>query len=234
MSHRTILVTGSTSGIGREITMARLKAGDTVIGFGRKHDKFDPGHGAYIPYTVDVADETALTGTLKKVLSQHPKLDAVVSNAGFGTFGPLENYSSSQIKTFLNVNLLSHILVARQCMPHFKAIGGGQLVFMGSEAALQGAQKGSLYCTAKFGLRGLAQSLRAEGASRGVRVTIINPGMVRTPFFDDLKFRPGPESTHSLSPTQVARAIDTVLDADPGAVFDEINLSPLKSVIAFD
>ena len=108
------------------------------------------------------------------------------------------------------------------------------MIFMGSEAALHGSQKGSLYCTAKFGLRGLAQSLRAEASSRGVRVTIINPGMVRTPFFDDLAFRPGPDAYHGLETTQVARSVDMVLDADPGAVFDEINLSPMKRVIAFD
>ena len=58
---------------------------------------------------------------------------------------------------------------------------------MGSEAALAGTRKGSLYCTAKFGLRGLAQSLRSE-CGHAIRVSLINPGMVRTPFFDDQGF----------------------------------------------
>ena len=234
MTRRVILVTGSTSGIGRAIATARLNAGDTIVGIGRDHSKFEPSSNQYHPYTVDVGDGAALGETLKTIWKKHPDISAVVSNAGFGSFGPLENYSPKQIEQFLKVNLLSHILVARQCLPHLKRRNEGQMIFMGSEAALHGSQKGSLYCTAKFGLRGLGQSLRAEASSRGVRVTIINPGMVRTPFFDDLAFRPGPDAYHGLETTQVARSVDMVLDADPGAVFDEINLSPMKRVIAFD
>ena len=70
---------------------------------------------------------------------------------------------------------------------------------MGSEAALAGTAQGSLYCAAKFALRGLAQALRAECARAGIRVTLVNPGMVQSPFFDELDFRPGPEPLTTTS-----------------------------------
>ena len=70
--------------------------------------------------------------------------------------------------------------------PKLKRNGNSRVIYMGSEAALRGAKRGSLYCAAKFGLRGFAQSLRQECASSGVHVSIINPGMVNTPWFDRL------------------------------------------------
>jgi NADP-dependent 3-hydroxy acid dehydrogenase YdfG len=104
---------------------------------------------------------------------------------------------------------------------------------MGSEAALQGGQKGALYCAAKFGLRGLAQSLREEAAGKGVRVGIINPGMVQSDFFQELDFRPGPEPHQHLLPEDVAAAAMLMLNARPGTAIDEINLSPRSKVIDF-
>ena len=99
---------------------------------------------------------------------------------------------------------------------------------MGSEAALTGTAQGSLYCAAKFALRGLAQALRAECARAGVRVTLVNPGMVQSPFFDELDFRPGPEPDNYILPEDVAEVIVQALTARDGTVLDEINLSPQK------
>ena len=64
---------------------------------------------------------------------------------------------------------------------------------------------GSLYCTVKFGIRGFAQSIRQESADKNIRVTIINPGMVRTEFFNDLKFRPGDDDKNAIEPSDVAK-----------------------------
>ena len=104
---------------------------------------------------------------------------------------------------------------------------------MGSEAALAGTAQGSLYCAAKFALRGLAQALRAECARAGIRVTLVNPGMVQSPFFDELDFRPGPASDNYILPEDVAEVIVQALTARDGTVLDEINLSPQKKVIEF-
>ena len=106
----------------------------------------------------------------------------------------------------------------------------GHLIFTGSEAALTGTQKGSLYCAAKFALRGFAQALRAETARSGLRVTLINPGMVQSPFFDELDFQPGDDADNYILPEDVAEVITQALMARDGTVIDEINLSPQKKV----
>tara|TARA_B100001250_G_scaffold392965_1_gene395261 strand:- start:128 stop:838 length:711 start_codon:yes stop_codon:yes gene_type:complete len=233
MTVRTVLVTGSSSGIGRAVTERLLSQGCVVIGVGRDHTRHPLEHPDYHPFTIDLSDISGVTKRLNELWSAHPDIDAVISNAGQGSFGHLENYSPQQIVDFFNTNLLSHVLVARNAAPRLKSRGHGDLVFMGSEAALQGAQRGSLYCTAKFGVRGLAQSLRAECSGRGVRVSIINPGLVRSPFFDDLNFRPGADEHNAIEPADVAEAVWMVVSARSGTVFDEVNLSPQKKVIDF-
>ncbi len=235
---RKVVVTGASSGIGRAVAQRLLAQGWQVVGLARDHQKFVPppgptGSSAYTPVTLDLANLDALPAALRQVVAAHPDISAVVSNAGQPAMGALESFSPAQIREAMDINLVSHLLVAKAFVPVLKTAGGGDLVFMGSESALRGARRGALYCAAKFGLRGLAQALRPECANRGVRVTIINPGVVRTPFFDTLDFRPGPEAHHAIEPDDVAAAVYTALSARPGTVIDEINLSPLQHVLDF-
>ena len=155
----------------------------------------------------------------------------MVSNAGGPAFGNLEELSSRQIEDGIALNLTSHMLVARTTLPWLKHRDQSDLVLIGSESALRGGKRGSVYCAAKFGLRGFGQSLRQECASGGVRVTMIHPGMVRTSFFDDLDFEPGAADDQAVFADDVAQAVELVLAARPGTVFDEITLSPLKKVV---
>ena len=234
MRDRHVLVTGSSSGIGRAITEHLLKSGAIVIGIARNHNKFQPNSDNYKTFDVDVSDLKTLPSSLKEILAEFPKLDGLVSNAGYGQFGGLENHSADQIYSYICANLTSHMVITRMVLPHFKAQKRGDIVYIGSEAALDGGKKGSLYCAAKFGLRGFSQSLREECASTNVRVSIINPGMVRTEFFENLDFRPGDEPVNAIEPDDVAQAAISVFSARQGTVIDEINLTPLKKAISFD
>ena len=227
-SARTILVTGSSSGIGQAIAERLLAEGQTVLGLAR-----NPGAARerYVPISLAVTTGKSLGRDLREALKSHPAVDALVSNAGGGAFGNLEELAEDRIRARLELNLTSHILVTRAVLPLLKRHSRSDLILMGSEAALRGGRKGSIYCAAKFGLRGFGQSLRQECASSGLRVALINPGMVRTPFFDGLGFAPGEDPDNAIEPADVAAAVSMVLAARPGTVFDEINLSPLKKVV---
>ncbi|MEE2957125.1 MAG: SDR family oxidoreductase [Pseudomonadota bacterium] len=234
MKDRVILITGSSSGIGRAITEIFLKDGATVIGIARSHDKFQPNTKRYKTFSVNVSDLNELLDCLKKIISSHPNLNGLVSNAGYGHFEKLENFSVRQIGDYISTNLTSHLVVTRTILPHFKAQKRGDILFIGSEAALNGAKNGSLYCAAKFGVRGFSQAIREECASTNVRVSLINPGMVRTPFFENLNFRPGDKQENAIEPNDVAIMARNIFAARAGTVFDEINMTPLKRVIKFD
>ncbi|MEE2758166.1 MAG: SDR family oxidoreductase [Myxococcota bacterium] len=230
---RTILVTGSSSGIGEAIVGRLLADGHRVIGVARRVQVHDPEH-AFKGVSIDLSAIDDLPRRLARVVKDNPSIDGVISCAGAGLFEPLESVSADQVNAFFRLNLLAHVHLARVCLPHLKKIGLGDFIFMGSESALRGAKKGALYCTAKFGLRGLAQSLRAECSSKNVRVSLINPGVVRSPFFEQQRFRPGPASEHAIEPSDVADVVSSILTMRPGTVIDEVNLTPLKHVLEFD
>ncbi len=233
MIGRNILLTGSSSGVGRAITEVLIEEGAVIIGLARDHEKFGLKHQNYLPYTVDLSNTKVLPSILKKILSENKKIDGFISNAGYGQFGSLENFSTEQIESFIRMNLVSHMISTRIILPHLKRSKTGNIVFLGSESALDGSKKGSIYCAAKFGLRGFAQAVRAEAAEKNVRVSIINPGMVRTPFFKELDFAPGDKDENAIEPKDIAKIVCDILKTRDGTVIDEINLSPLKKVINF-
>lgn len=231
MTARQILVSGSSSGIGHALCEHLLNTGHIVIGVSRRTPESLIEHSNYQHLNIDLSQEADVNTALKPITQLAPELSAVISNAGGGKFGALENFSPAQITEQMQTNLLSHMWLARALLPLLKRQSASHLIFMGSESALRGGRFGSVYSAAKFGLRGFAQALRHECAQRHVGVTCINPGMVRSEFFDTLDFQPGPDDTHALSCQDVVRSVDYVLSSPPQCVVDEINLSPLKHVV---
>jgi len=235
MTHkRTFLVTGAGRGIGRAICERLLSEGCRVIGIGRQILQQACEHEQFHAWPLDLGDIPLLPDALQQLGREHQRIDGIICNAGLGRFGALEQFSADQVQELIDINLTSQVLLAREFLPPMKQRGYGDLVFMGSEAALSGGRNGAVYCATKFALRGLAQSLREECAGSGVRVGIINPGMVLSGFFDQLDFRPGEEDDQHLTPGDVAQALWLMLSVRRGAVIDEINLSPQKRVIRFD
>ena len=233
IKERKVLVTGSSDGIGRSITLSLLNSGAKVIGLARDHSKFNPETKNYIIYKTDFSKEEILLNTITKIIKDHNDLDCLVSNAGFGKFGTLETFSTKEINDFIFTNLTSHMILTNKILPHLKKIRKGNIIFIGSESALKGGKNGSLYSAAKFGLRGFSQSIREESCSKNIHVSLINPGMVRTSFFNNLDFMPGEDELNAIEPDDIGKIIIDILSTRNGSVIEEINLSPLKKVIKF-
>ena len=233
MKDKCFLVTGSSSGIGRAISIKLLDSGAKVIGIARNHSKFKLEHKNYLNYSIDLSKFNNLEKIIKKIIQDHPEINGLVSNAGYGKFGPLENFSVNDISSFVSMNLTSHIVITKCLLPLLKKKDIGDIIFMGSEASLSGEKNGTLYCGAKFGLRGFSQALRKDVSNSNIRVCIINPGMVRTSFFNNLKFSPGEDVNNSVSEEDISNTVLSVLTLGRNTVVDEINLSPLKRVIKF-
>ncbi|PKM11056.1 MAG: short-chain dehydrogenase [Gammaproteobacteria bacterium HGW-Gammaproteobacteria-3] len=230
---RTVLVTGASSGIGRAVARLLLDQGHRVLGVARDADRFATPHPGFTAVALDLTELAELPAKIALIGKTYPDLDAAVFCAGAGRFGSLEEFSYQQIDALLRLNFTSAAFLARALLPDFKRKTTSDLIFIGSEAALKGSRKGALYCASKFAVRGFAQALREECAKSRVRVALINPGMVRTPFFDTLAFAPGEEPGQYLEPEDVAEAVSYVLNANANSVVDEINLSPLNKVVQF-
>lgn len=230
---KAALISGSSSGIGRAISEKLLDNGIKVIGLARDHSKFVPIGKDYVPIEIDLSKVKKLPELIKPILKQNPDIDIFVSSAGYGEFKSLENFSSPQIENFINLNLVSHIVLCRAIVAHMKSQGKGDIFILGSEAGVIGKKKATLYSAAKFGLRGFAQALRNEAGPAGVRVCLINPGMVRSPFFDALEFEPDGLETNAIETEDIAKIVFDFLGTRQGTIIDEINLSPASKSLKF-
>ncbi len=230
---RNILVTGASRGIGKAVSEKLLQESCHVIGIGRDFSPNSNQSTDFTPLVLDLSEVKLLPEQLSQLRHNNPGIDGIICNAGYGRFGSLEEFSPAQIQQMIDINLTSQILLIREFLPALKALGRGDIIFMGSEAALSGGRRGAVYSATKFALRGLAQSLREECSNSGIRVGIINPGMVDTDFFSGLSFKPGADSDAHLTADDVAQAVWLMLSARAGSAIDEINLSPQKKVIEF-
>lgn len=230
---RTVLVSGASSGIGRAVARQLLQQGHRVIGIARDISRFQHAHPDFAAVALDFAQLKTVEGVAKTLLKDFPDLDAAVFAAGYGQFGSLEQFSYAQIERLMNVNFTGQVFLTRALLPKLKARPHGNLIYIGSEAALKGSRNGSIYCASKFALRGFTQALRDECGKTGVRVSLVNPGMVDTAFFEALNFAPGRQPAQALQAGDVADAVGYIINAGPYCAVDEINLSPLNKVIEF-
>lgn len=225
-----VVITGASSGIGLAIARHLLESGFSVVGLARNFAKSGLSHPHFRGIEMDLADLDALPHGLAALVPELGPVHALINNAGIGKMGFLEQLSIPDMRRVMDLNFMSHAIVTKAFLPEMKQREQGDIVFIGSEAALHGARQGSIYCASKFALRGFAQSLREECGRAHVRVTLVNPGAVRTPFFDELAFEPGSTADNAIEAADVAAAALMVLKARPGTVFDEINLTPLNHV----
>lgn len=227
---KTFIVIGSTGGIGSAITKNLLHENHRVVGFGRKLETFNQ-HKLYEHIFCDLEKLDLVEAKAKELSKVHKKIDGLILTAGFGKFSELEQFSVEQMQTVLNVNFLSQAILTKMLLPNLKKTQNSKIIAIGSEASLQGARKGSLYCAAKFALRGFLQSLRMECVQSRTAVTLLNPGFVNTQFFSELSFRPGKDYDNSIVPDQIAKTVAIILEMENNCIIEEVNLQPLKKVI---
>ena len=219
---KTILITGTSSGVGKHIALSSLKNGHKVYGISRRASR------------ISHANFTEVLQDLKKPLpklSFKDEIDCLILNAGIGHFKHLEELSDNQILEMLEVNLIANINLVKAFLPSLKKMKQAHLIYIGSEAALKGEKKGSVYSATKFAMRGFMQSIRQECATSNVQVTCIQPGMIDTPFYQDKNFSPGDAPENSIDLEDIDSIIAMLLQMRAGTNIDEIALSPLKKVI---
>jgi NAD(P)-dependent dehydrogenase (short-subunit alcohol dehydrogenase family) len=186
MAQRTWLITGVSSGFGRELTGQLLARGDRVVGTVRDTGKVADLREQY-PKTfrievLDVTDTTAIREVVDRSFAQLGRIEVIISNAGYGLFGAAEELSDAQVEHIVATNLLGPIQLIRAVLPHLRAQGGGRIIQISSYAGHVALPGISMYHATKWGIEGFVESVAQEVAAFGIGMTLIEPGGARTEF----------------------------------------------------
>ncbi|KAL1938830.1 hypothetical protein VTO73DRAFT_11210 [Trametes versicolor] len=184
------LITGTSSGIGRELALAALKRGDKVIATGRKRSLAQveelKAHGADVLELDVTAPLDQLKSVAQKAVAIHGRVDIVVNNAGaWLAVGALEEITPEATMDQFNVGLFGGMNVARAFLPYLRKQRSGMIVWNGSLCGWVGGAALGMYATVKHAMRGLSESLDAEIAPFGLRSICIEPGYFRTKFISE-------------------------------------------------
>jgi NAD(P)-dependent dehydrogenase (short-subunit alcohol dehydrogenase family) len=223
----THLVTGAGSGMGAVLAERLLERGDSLVLLARSTERAHDLRTDLPDATVLVADLADVTA-VEAVADQLPdSLDSVVHAAGVVDLGPVAELTTAAWQSQLAVNLLGPAVLTRVCLPAVRA-ARGTFVFVNSGAGLVANPQWSAYAASKFGLRALADSLRAEEQEHGVRVTTVYPGRTATPMQEKVHRHEGKEYDASdwIDPDTVVDAILHVLDLPDDATVSDLTIRP--------
>ncbi|MEV4538615.1 SDR family NAD(P)-dependent oxidoreductase [Asanoa sp. NPDC049518] len=182
---RTWLITGGSQGLGRALTEAALANGDRVAVTSRQPDAVADLRQAYpdrlLTLAVDLTDEAAVRAGVAAVVDRFGGLDVVVNNAGYATTGTVEDFPADEFRAQVETNLFGVVNVSRAALPVMRRQRSGHLVQISSVGGRVGGTPGlSAYQTAKFGVAGFSEVLANEVGHLGIKVTIVEPGGIRT------------------------------------------------------
>jgi len=181
MTVKVALVTGASSGIGDATTRRLAKLGYTVYAVARRADRMAALKEQGIrTESVDVTDDAALVALVDKIISETGRIDVVVNNAGYGSYGALEDVPIAEARRQFDVNVFALARLIQLVLPHMRAQRDGYIVNVSSVGGKIWEPLGSWYHATKFAVEGLSDSLRAEVAGFGVKVVVIEPGAIRT------------------------------------------------------
>jgi NAD(P)-dependent dehydrogenase (short-subunit alcohol dehydrogenase family) len=223
----THLVTGAGSGMGAVLAERLLERGDSLVILARSteraHDLRSDLPGATV-LVADLADPAAV----EAVAGQLPDaLDSVVHAAGVVELGRVDSLTTEAWQEQLTVNVLAPAVLTRVALPALRA-ARGTVVLVNSGAGLAAHPQWSAYAASKFGLRALADSLRAEEQEHGVRVTTVYPGRTATPMQQKVHEQEGKEydAADWIDPETVVDAILHVLDLPEDATISDLTIRP--------
>jgi NAD(P)-dependent dehydrogenase (short-subunit alcohol dehydrogenase family) len=177
---RSVLVTGASAGIGLACADRLHAAGWAVTGASRR----GTSSGGWTGLVMDVDDDESVRSGVAGLLAPDGRIDAVVTAAGWGLAGAVECSSVQEAKAQLETNFWGSVRVVQQVLPAMRAQGAGRIVLISSIGGVIGIPYQAFYSASKFALEGLGEALAYEVAPFGVRVTLVQPGNVRTDFTD--------------------------------------------------
>ena len=178
-SPKSVLVTGGSSGIGLSIAKHLSEKGYVVFGTSRKAENGQKLEN-FTLVNMDVTAEDSISQALDYILKENGPIDVLVNNAGLGIAGPLENTTDEEAKKVFETNVFGVLNVCRACIPILRDNGGGNIINITSIGGMVGLPFRGIYCSSKFAVEGITETLSMEVRAFNIHVSIIEPGDFKT------------------------------------------------------
>jgi NADP-dependent 3-hydroxy acid dehydrogenase YdfG len=226
---KSAVVTGASSGIGAATAQALAREGARVVGGARRTDRIAP---PVTPLELDVTDPESCEQFVTAAAEELSGIDILVNAAGLALGRDLfDDSSEDDERTVLETNVNGLIRVTRLALPHLR--DGGYIVNIGSVAGRQAYEKGALYVTSKFAVRGFTYALREDLLGRPIHITTVDPGLVETDF-SRVRFRGDSEAARkvyegveAMKPEDIAECIVFAVTRPPHVNVDELVVKAL-------
>lgn len=195
-SKRTVLVTGCSSGIGlatcHVLSRNNFMTYGTVRNLSKAKKIQDLINGENLSLKIlrlDVNDNQSIKIAVKKILTDTGRIDVLINNAGYGMFGPVEEITTQEVKKQFETNFFGTIRLIKAIVPIMRKQGNGTIVNISSMVGRFGVPLNSAYVSSKFAVEGLSESISFELEEYGIGVIVIEPGVVKSDFFQNVKVK---------------------------------------------
>lgn len=213
INNSNILITGGSSGIGKETAKLFIANGAKVVITGRDEGKLNSvaAEIGAIPLQFDIGDLASIPKKSKEAMALlEGKIDVLINNAGIGVFPILGEITEQNLVDVYTTNVFGLALLTQEIVPFFKAQKNGNIINLGSTASLKGFARGSVYAASKFAVRGMTQSWQAELRKDNIRVCLVNPSEVTTAFADNER-KERKEESNKLGAEDIAQTILSIV-----------------------
>lgn len=226
-TQKVALITGASRGIGKQLSIDLARMGYTTILVGRSKDHLEQtareiqemGQRQTMIRTVDITDSDQINKMVDEVITKYGRIDILVNNAGIHARGTLD-LTGDEFRKLLEVNITGQFLVARAVVPVMKNQGSGYIFNIASRSAKVGFAGTGGYCSSKWGLLGLSESLYRELTPLGIKVTALCPAWVDTEMAD----RAGSplDPTERIRPEDLSETMKWLINLSSGACVKEV------------
>jgi 3-oxoacyl-[acyl-carrier protein] reductase len=226
IKNATVLVTGGSSGIGKETAKLFVEKGAKVVITGRNEEKLNKVAQEInaIPMVFDISDLSTIPSKTAEALALlGGNIDILINNAGIGVFPLLGEITEKDLMEVYTTNVFGLTLLTQELLPVFKKQQSGNIINIGSTASMKGFARGSVYAASKFAVRGMTQSWQAELRKDNIRVSLVNPSEVTTAFANEDR-NEREEENNKLGSEDIAHTIVSIVEMRDKGFVPEITV----------
>ena len=207
---RTVLITGASSGIGRDIALTFAKMGARVALLARRADVLESlaaeiaeAGGEALVLAADVTRRADVRDAVDRALAHFGRIDVLINSAGIAIPDRVETMPPEDLERMMSVNLMGTLHTMQAVLPAMRAAGAGSIVNIASLAGRRGMPPLGAYCATKFAVVGLTEALRVELYGTGIRLSLVMPGVIDTPMVHGASSSPSPAAATSAEPLKL-------------------------------